>query len=108
MFSRSLVTSTRLCVRGLATAAAPGSYLPKAVVQERVINVVKSIRSVPRDFADTEASFGDLGFDSLVRKELWLKLEDEFCVPVASKDAESTFSTVSSVVQFFSSHPKAR
>jgi acyl carrier protein len=82
------------------------TFLPKAEVTDRVLKVVKSVRSAPPTVG-ADASFAALGFDSLVRKELWTKFEDEFCVEVPAKDAEA-FVSVDGVSKYFAAHPKAR
>lgn len=89
-----------------ALSVPAGAFLPKAEVTDRVLRVVKSIRSVPPTLS-ADASFAGLGFDSLVRKELWAKFEDEFRVEIPAKDAE-TFVSVDGVAKYFSAHPKAR
>lgn len=92
--------------RALSTVPS-GAFLPASEVTTRVINVVKSTsRSCPEDLSD-DANFTQLGFDSLIRKELWSNLEEEFCVQVPSNDAES-FLSIASVSKYFASHPKAR
>jgi acyl carrier protein len=98
----------KLAVKTFSTnvSAPAGSFLSKAEVTDRVLRVVKSIRSVPPTIG-AEASFASLGLDSLVRKELWSKFEDEFCVEVPPKDAD-TFVSVEGVSKYFASHPKAR
>ena len=94
-------------IRHSSTAVPKGCYLPAGEVTERVLNVVKTIRSVPPTLA-TDAKFADMGFDSMIRKELWTKFEDEFCVEVPPKDADTVFVSVAAVSKYFSSHPKAR
>jgi acyl carrier protein len=93
--------------RGFATGPPAGSYLSKAEVTARVLDVVKTIRSVPPTVT-SDASFSGLGFDTLIRKELWAKFEDEFCVEVPQKDADAQFVSVEGVVNYFAGHPKAR
>lgn len=95
-------------VRRAASSSAPqGSFLTAADVTARVLNVVKTIRSVPPTVS-ADAKFAELGFDSMIRKELWTKFEDEFCVEVPPQDAERAFVSVADVSKYFSSHPKAR
>lgn len=91
--------------RSLAVPA--GSYLPADDVTNRVLNVVKSIKSTPRTISVESHFTVDLGFDSLLRKDVLSKLEEEFCVPVPAPTADSILS-VHSAVKYFSSHPKAR
>ena len=93
-------------MRSFSTVPA-AAYLPTAQVTERVINIVKSIRSAPRAVEISHHFVADMGFDSLIRKELSTKLEEEFCVTLAAKDADSLLS-VKAAVDYFSAHPKAR
>ena len=90
--------------RGFSSVAA--GLLPAANVSSRVLNVVKNIRCVPPSVT-AGAKFSDLGLDSLYRKELNTKLEQEFCVEIAAKDADA-FHSVEDVTKYFASHPKAR
>jgi acyl carrier protein len=111
MFSRIVRIEGRMMPKPLsrfASSAIPkGSYLPLQDVEERVISVVKSIRSAPPSVERSHHFVADLHFDSLIRKDLTSKLEDEFCVSVSSKDADQ-FLAVSDAINFFVNHPKAR
>ena len=84
----------------------PGTFLAVDEVTPRVLDVMRSIKSVPPTVAP-EHSFAELGFDSLIRKDFWMKLEDEFCVEISSKDANA-FKSASDAVSFITKHPKAR
>lgn len=88
-----------------AFSAAAG-LLPSAQVSQRVLSVVKTIRCVPPSLSATQ-KFSELGFDSLYRKDLHAKLEAEFRVDVAEKDA-ANFHCADDVTKFFAAHPKAR
>ena len=84
-----------------------GAFLPMTEVTERVMNVMKkTVRSVPPTVG-ADANFASLGFDSLARKDLWARLEEEFCVEIPAKDVDA-FVSVDGVSKYFSSHPKAR
>ena len=89
-----------------AFGAVPGTYLPADEVTGRVMDVMRTIKSVPPT-ADAAQSFSELGFDSLIRKDFWTKLEDEFCVEIAEKDA-SAFKSAADASAFIAKHPKAR
>ena len=93
--------------RRAASSSSAASFLAAADVTARVLSVVKTIRSVPPTVS-ADAKFAELGFDSMVRKELWTKFEDEFCVEVPPHDAERVFVSVAEVSKYFSAHPKAR
>ena len=84
-----------------------GAFLPRSEVTERVTNVMKrTVRSVPPTVG-TDANFASLGLDSLARKDLWARLEEEFCVEIPAKDVDALVS-VDAVSKYFSSHSKAR
>ena len=83
------------------------AYLSEDVVSKRVFEIVKSIKSCPEDVSVDSLFVSDLGFDSLLRKELYDKLSDEFCVNLLEKEKDTLIS-VSSSIRYFSTHPKAR
>jgi acyl carrier protein len=101
--TKSFAMATKMQFSSVPAAA----FLPKAVVTERVISVVKSIRSAPREVDIKNHFVADLGFDSMIRKELTTKLGEEFCVTIPAKDANSLLSVMDSV-EYFAAHPKAR
>ena len=89
--------------RGFSTAA---GLLKADAVSARVLNVVKNIRCVPPSVTTTQP-FSEMGFDSLIKKDFCVLLENEFRVEVAEKDA-ANFNSVEDVTKYFSAHPKAR
>ncbi len=101
MLSRSVRIVAR---RGFSSV--PATFLAADEVTSRVLGVMKSIKSVPPTVAP-ESSFAELGFDSLIRKDFWMKLEDEFCVEISSKDA-TAFKSAGDAASFIAKHPKAR
>jgi acyl carrier protein len=104
--TKSFAMATKMQFSSVPAAA----FLPKAVVTERVISVVKSIRSAPsapREVDIKNHFVADLGFDSMIRKELTTKLGEEFCVTIPAKDSNSLLSVMDSV-EYFAAHPKAR
>ena len=95
-------------VRTMATMPQVG-FLSKPEVLCRVLGVVSSFRNAPPTSTIAEnASFTtDLGFDCMRKEELVGKLEKDFCVPFPAGKADS-YSSVDSVVEYFSQHPKAK
>ena len=94
--------------RVLSTRAfsVPGTFLSAEHVSERVLSVLKSMKCVPPTVVANQP-LSDLGFDSLLKKDFWTKLEDEFCVEIAEKDAAG-FKSATDASAFISKHPKAR
>lgn len=91
-------------VRKFSTLPA-GSYLPHDDVKQRVLNVVKSFKSAPPEIPDDAHFVVDLKFDSLLRKDLVIKLQKEFCVPALNPD---TILSVESATKEFASNPRSR
>lgn len=110
MFSRISTNSLRVGLRNFSATKGDifvGSYLNSSDVATRVVNVVKSSKFSPHEVKLTDNFVENYGFDSLLRKDLNEKLSREFCVVVPSEAADK-FVTVQAVVDFFSTHPKAR
>lgn len=97
------LTNIEMLRRGFSTAA---GMLPSTNVSARVLSVLKNIRCVPPSVT-ANTKFSDLGFDSLIKKDLCNLLENEFCVEVPAKDA-ANFHSAQDVTKYFSNHPKAR
>eukprot|EP01041_Mallomonas_annulata_P005297 gene5297-10591_t len=81
------------------------TYLSAAEVKTRVLDILQSFPSSPKVIGDNAHFVADLGFDSLLRRDVTSKLESEFCVSL-SKGANIV--DVQSAIQYFSTHPKAR
>lgn len=92
--------------RYLSTAF-QGAFLQRTEVESRVLQVLKSMPSVPPTVSPTAVFASDLEFDSIHRKELVEKLSQEFCVVVPA-EAGNGFVSVQSAVDFFAKHPKAK
>ncbi len=87
----------------------PGAYLNRKVVKQRVVDVVRSLNQVPEESIKSNSYFvADFGFDSLARKELYGLFAKEFCVPHVPKEVEENFISIRDVINFYSTHPKAR
>ena len=82
-------------------------FLPQDEVQARVINVIASIKSAPSNISNTCYFGPDLGFDSLIIKDLLNRLGEEFCVSIPAATGDKIIG-VKDAIQFFSTHPKAR
>ncbi len=84
-----------------------GAFLDAEVVHNRVIDAIKTIKYAPEKIDMNSRFVADMGFDSILRKNLITVLEDEFAVKVPAAQSDD-FVTVRNVVDYFSSHPKAR
>jgi acyl carrier protein len=105
MLARGVISASRMSSRGMSTLP-KACFLSEDAVRERVKCVVGNMRSAPENVADDAHFVSDLKFDSLHRKELTGKLENEFCVRMP-KDAKELLS-VGDATKFFATHPKAR
>jgi acyl carrier protein len=90
-----------------STSLPVGCLLPREEVQQRVEQVVRSIKSAPKIIAPNSYFVADLGFDSLIVRDVISRLSEEFCVDVPSASADR-FVSVGAAVDFFAAHPKAR
>jgi acyl carrier protein len=82
------------------------AFLDQTSVSARVIDVVKSTYGVPPSVSD-ESSLATLGFDSLLRKDLLVNLENEFCIQIPEKDIKA-FTTIGDASKYIATNPKAR
>lgn len=85
----------------------PGAFLNADEVRERVFTTVKTVKFAPENLEDDHVLGRDLKFDSELRKSLQEKLEAEFCVKMP-KEVTDNIASVRSIVDYFSTHPKAR
>ena len=104
-FGRGIVSGVHLKSSNFSTVPS-AAFLPVSEVTVRVLNVVRSIRSTPQSLSENDHFVSDLGLDSLVRKTLNMKLNEEFCITPAKGAA--THLSVQDAISFFSQHPKAR
>lgn len=102
----SLRLSAVVARRSFSTIPA-ASYLPKEVVTERVMKVVRGTKFCKTSLTPTSHFVADMGFDSAIRKTLNNQLAEEFCVRLDAATRES-FTSVDAVIRYFASHPKAR
>ena len=112
MFRTSIIKALKFQSKSISglkylSSVPVNGFLTEEVVNKRVLDVVKSIKSCPEQLNNDSLYVADLGFDSLIRKELYNKLSDEFCVNLAEKEKDSLIS-VETTTKYFSSHPKAR
>jgi acyl carrier protein len=74
-------------------------------VAAKVKSIIAEQKGGSIDEIKEEASFADLGFDSLDTVELVMKLEEETDVEIPDTEAEK-LKTVKDVIEFVKSHKK--
>ena len=73
-------------------------------VQEKIIDIISSQLSVPKEKVVPQASFtDDLGADSLDLVELVMAMEEEFGMEIADEDAEK-LQTVQDTIDYVKEH----
>ncbi len=73
-------------------------------VQEKIIDIISSQLSVPKEKVVPQASFtDDLGADSLDLVELVMAMEEEFGMEIADEDAEK-LQTVQDTIDYVKQH----
>ena len=73
-------------------------------IQEKVIDIISSQLSVPKEKVVPQASFtDDLGADSLDLVELVMAMEEEFGMEIADEDAEK-LQTVKDTIDYITQH----
>ena len=83
-------------------------FIDKKIVSERVLNVITNQGVAPSSEIINNGHFvANFQLDSLRRKELVLKLGEEFCVNIPS-NAYINLMSVDSAIDYFSNHAKAR
>ena len=76
----------------------------KMDVQEKIIEIISSQLSVPKEKVVPQASFtDDLGADSLDLVELVMAMEEEFGMEIADEDAEK-LQTVQDTIDYVKQH----
>jgi acyl carrier protein len=58
-------------------------------ITEKVIDVLISVKHIPRDGLSLKNSLADLGFDSLDRLNLLFELENKFQISIPDEEARS-------------------
>lgn len=88
--------------------AGTSSFLDRADVSARAIEVVKKFPSIDTEKVVPEAHFSnDLGLDSLDSVELIMAFEDEFSIEIPDEESEKIF-TIDDAVAYISTHPFAK
>ncbi len=73
-------------------------------IQEKIIDIISSQLSVPKEKVVPQASFtDDLGADSLDLVELVMAMEEEFGMEIADEDAEK-LQTVQDTIDYVKKH----
>ena len=103
-----MVHATSVFRFGAGPNPATATYIDKASVGERVLNVCKDFEKVDPSKVTAASHFTkDLGLDSLDQVELVMAFEEEFIVDMDDAQAESIH-TVADAVKFFEEHPMAK
>jgi NADH dehydrogenase (ubiquinone) 1 alpha/beta subcomplex 1 len=101
--------------RNLARVARPAAqvrcfastFLDAAIVEERVLSVVKDFEKVDASKVSKDSHFiNDLGLDSLDTVEVVMAFEDEFVLEIPDAEAEK-IQTCSDAITFIANHPAA-
>lgn len=56
---------------------------------QRVLNVIATVKRVPREKVTPESSFDELGIDSMDGVEILFALENEFDITIPDEDAKT-------------------
>lgn len=70
---------------------------------QKLVNLIEDKMSLAKGEATPEATFADLGVDSLDMVELLMMIEDEFRIKVPDAEAEKLV-TVGDAIKFIESH----
>jgi NADH dehydrogenase (ubiquinone) 1 alpha/beta subcomplex 1 len=91
-----------------AEVYAPGTYLDRRDVVERVLNVVKTNPKVDPAKVSESANFGkDLELDFLDTVELVMAFEEEFALEIPNAEADK-LSSCAAAIDYIASHPRAK
>jgi len=87
---------------------ASGTYLDKAQVTERVMEVVKAFQKVEASKVAPSSHFvNDLGLDSLDTVEVVMAFEEEFALEIPDVEADKILSC-EDAINYIASHPAAK
>ncbi|RHY32395.1 hypothetical protein DYB32_002628 [Aphanomyces invadans] len=116
MFSRVALPFAKQAVRVNATAPrmairafSAQTFLDRAEVHDRVLNVIKNVgNKVDHSKLNEKAKFiGDLGLDSLDVVEVVMAIEEEFVIEIPDAEAERLL-TPAQVIDYVAAHPMAK
>lgn len=110
VLKRGFLVSTKYVAKQFSTNSAnvfPGAFLNADEVRERVFTTVKTVKFAPENLEEEHVLGRDLKFDSELRKSLQEKLEAEFCVKMPNEVTDN-IASIRSIVDYFSTHAKAR
>merc|ERR1711865_672359 len=95
-------TATAFQVRGFADA----SFLSNTVVEERVLETMKTFEKVDVSKLSSDSHFkNDLGLDSLDAVEVVIAIEEEFMVEIPDGDAEK-IQSCKEAIDYIVAHPQ--
>ncbi|RHY09108.1 hypothetical protein DYB36_006831 [Aphanomyces astaci] len=116
MFSRIALPLAKQVVRLNATAPrmairafSAQTFLDRAEVSDRVLNVIKNVGNKVDASKLTEAAkfIDDLGLDSLDVVEVVMAIEEEFIIEIPDVEAERLLSPAQ-VIDYVAAHPMAK
>lgn len=87
--------------------APPGSFLPLDECTSRVMQALKTVPAMPQEATAGQLFAAELGFDSLMRRELVQKAAAEFCLEIPAADADKFFNG-EAIAAYVAASPKAR
>ena len=111
-----LVSALRPTAQLVAARTAPtisrnfaaATFLDKADVEARVVQVVKDFDKVDASKVTSASHFiNDLGLDSLDAVEVVMAFEDEFVIEIPDNEAEK-IQTCADAIEFVAAHPQAK
>ena len=91
----------------VARAFSAQTFLDKADVTGRVVQVVSDFDKVDASLVTPAVAFKDLALDSLDVVEVVMAVEEEFAIEIPDAEADKILS-VADAVEYISSHPQAK
>jgi len=102
---RPIVGAGRLQTR--CFSASTPDYLPRGVIETRILSVVKAFEKVDASKVSNNVAFTDLGLDSLDSVELVMAIEEEFAIQIKDEEAEK-LETTADAIAYLEKHPFAK
>ncbi|TFK41073.1 acyl carrier protein-like protein [Crucibulum laeve] len=100
----SVQRQTRFVPRAAFSAAAG---LPREVIEQRILDVLKGYEKIDKSKLRPSASFSkDLGLDSLDAVEVVMAVEEEFAIEIPDAEADE-IQTVQQAIDYIAKTPEA-